>query len=57
LDLAIYQKVAKHARLFLEGRNVTDRSKVEREAFADGSASRREESVGRTWLAGLEVKL
>lgn len=57
VDVAFYQKVAKRARLFLEGRNLADRSKAERESFADGSTSRREESLGRTWLAGFEVKL
>ena len=57
VDIAVYQKVSKNARLFLEGRNITNRSKVEQEYFMDGSSSRREESIGRTWLAGLEVKL
>jgi len=56
VDIGLYQKVAKNTRLFFEVQNLTDKDKKETETKVNGETSVSSEKIGRSYLAGLEMK-
>ena len=56
LDLSVRQRIYKGLSVFGEADNVTNERKVESEALANGSSTRKVESAGRTFLVGLNVQ-
>jgi outer membrane receptor protein involved in Fe transport len=55
LDMALYQRIYRNWRLFVEGNNLTGRGRVQDEMFLNGSMNRRMELFGRTMLAGVQM--
>lgn len=56
LDLSLRQKVTSNLVFFFEAQNITDEDKKETEVKVNGDITRKTESAGRTFLAGLEMR-
>lgn len=55
VDVALYQRLRGNWRLFIEGKNLANRSRVQDENLLNGATNRRVEMFGRAMLAGLHV--
>jgi TonB-dependent receptor len=56
VDLSLHQRLHKNLSAFIEASNVTNAGKIERERFNNGTWTRKEDEIGRSFMVGLQWK-